>query len=398
MEKKWLWIAGAGVVALVLFILLDPGPDQRDKEEAVLWTDDFREIEYIPGKSEIVSAAKSRTDSAKDGDKKATPFNPDEVRGKFHFRIIREPGLYEDTLYVETPRGGRPEAALIRHRGNLTVRNIFRDWNKPKYKAVYDRRAARELDRDFDGQGPRLLLFRSAGSEPVTVEIGRKMDNGHTVVRVSSDAESVYLLSSVMFNHFEYPYYNYRQKRILDFPTDSYSREITIRREDGKEITLRQKREKKDDKFESRWFSPEGFEISLNNANQIDNYVKQIQIDRFADESDTPARGDLEKLWDEAARDDYFVRVAIEGGKETTFQLRGGAEAFAERLKTTDEEKTKTGEESLLLLRSSSTDGTTLTVGRHARNLKNKMNMVLAEIETKKRDEARKASGGPGPK
>lgn len=397
-SKLWLGIAAAGVVALVLFILLDPGVDQQGKGEAVLWSRSWQAIEYDPGAALKEEAARMEQEReaklAEDPDDEDAVFDPDDYKGKFRFRLLRKAGLYEDDFATETPRAGRPGAELVRHEGNLTVRNIFREWSEPKYKAVYDRRSARELDRDFAEDGRRLLLFEKIGGEPVVLQIGGKLDNGNTVIKYSTEPDSVYLIPTFMLQKFDYIFSNYRLKRVLYYPTGSYSREIDVTRgSDGAEIALRQTRIQQDKKTEQLWKTADGYEVSLNNASQIDNYVKQIQIDRFDDEARAAGHGDLEKLWEEAGKDDWTLRVDIAGGEEVTLHLRGADERFDERLKSTPQEKTKTGEERLLLLKASNRDSVHLTAGRHARNLKTKFVRVESEVKTRKRNEELKQKG-----
>ena len=390
MGNRWLWVSALSVVALVAFILFDPGVDDQGKGDALIWERDWRVIEHVPAKA--AGATDDREETAGD-------FNPDDVKGEYRFRLIREPGLYEDRLTVETPRAGRPDAPLVTHVGNLSVRNIFREWNQPKYKAVYDRRTALELDREMTEDNRRLLLYADPDGEPVTVTIGAKLDNGNTVIKTSLEPESIYLVPSIYMGKLDYIFTNYRLKRVLHYPTNAYSREIEITRgEDGAKLLLRQTREKTDEKVDVRWFTGEGLEISLNNASQIDNYVKQIQVDRFDDQAEAvDGRGSLDELWKEAGKDDYVIRVEIEGGTEEVLRLRGIAAAFSERLKSTEWEKKKTGADSFLLLKASGRKKIHLTGGRHGKNLKDKMSQVLSEIATKQREAELKQEAAQNP-
>lgn len=347
MKSRSLWIFLVALALLLAVVLFEPG---TEKEDDSLWRKDISQISYFKGAR--------KTDS-------------------LPALILRREGLIDEAFFVESP-GLYPE----RRRANHTARMVFREWNKPAVKGEYSAQDHRELEA-FLPQESEGELEIAEGRSSLRIWFGPKMPAGNMLVEDQSEKGRYHVLPAYMLDKLKMDPLQLRERRMLHYPAESYTGSIHLILTESAKVqddrTLTHQREKKEDGgFDDLWETARG-PIPFNLGNQMDNMVKAIQIDRFADEESVKSQ-DLSGLWQKAT-ESLRIEVDIAGGKKTVVELR----KVGLRL----------GEESFDLLRHPLGDFTDLTADRHLREIKRQLGEIDAHYEAQKKAEEKKPAVEP---
>ena len=329
-------IIGVGVSALAGLILFGSGGDEGSKESTLFKTN-WDMIEYVPA-ADYYSLEEPTTDgtpvtppSPKSEKLRQPPGSPgrmgaspnpspaEETKGRLALKFIRRSGLFRDQFEVLTPFGGERGAREVRRRGSGAVRNIFATWGKLVVKGIYTQAEAGDPVRlGLSGGAPRVLLYESRSRSPVTVVLGRKMKNGQMFIKSDKDGESLYLVPAG--EEFRNTYLSYRDRRVLSYPTKSYTARMSVKQGD-RAVLLTQRRVEVKGTEQPEWQDSRGRIIPAQRANGLESALRQVNITRFPDEPDLRAYGDPEALWLRAG-DPLLAEVSIHGGDVITIEYR----------------------------------------------------------------------------
>ncbi len=335
--------AGAGVLILVL-ILWGPTGGEESSRDSIVWQEDWEVIEYYASPDDKYAA----------------------------LRLIREPGLIADEYFVESPatelaKAGADESAgdeqdanatdgapeYVRRRGGPTVTNIFRDWRRPKLNAYHQRSPERETEFGLNEPEHIVRFYESSGGDAVELRAGVKSGGANRFVTSSYyDHEGLLLIiGSYLFDKFTQGPFTYREKRILYYPTGSYTGEIRVRNEAGEKLRLTARQEEREQGGPLTLYQRQNepgsetsvTDIPLNIASPLDAAVKSLMIQRFRDEPEAREFGDAEQLWEQAGKNWAEIDITIAEGDSYWIHLR---------------QAPAVGDEDLVLIRSSVSMGT----------------------------------------
>ncbi len=342
-----------GVAALLVFcalILFGPGAE-KDKPDPILWKKEFQKIEYIPaGKARAIS-----------------------------YRFVRNASLTRDTFTVEAP-GKSPR------RGSYNVKNIFTDFGKPRNAGVYKLTPEKTAELGFSDESPEVLLYEKETGAPVRLQVGKKNQNGNTFIRSTDPAfkDQVLLMASYLFERFDHPIKEFREQRYLVYTTDSITEEIDLT-VNGKSFWMKQTKYKKDGVELPRWLDRQGTEIPLNQANGLENSIREIMIQEFRDSDGVPP---ADEAWKRAGTDSLVARVRITGQDEITIRLRSRY--------VVDK-----GGQPLTPAQCSTEPGTDFVKGNAEKEVSDRLDQLLDSMQKKaeaqKREEAEKAAKSSKP-
>jgi hypothetical protein len=315
MARYYPHIGIAAGVLLVLLILVGPisegGEGDRD---SIVWKEDWQVIEYLPGSEQAPGPTPD-----------AAGYNQQPA-----LRLIREAGLFADRYFVETPG---PDGAFVRRRGGPPVVNIFSDWRRPKLEAYYALSPERRVQAGLQSPEMRLRFFESPGDDPVEMQVGTQTGGAKRFVasNYADHSEQLLIVGSFLFDKFQREPFSFREKRILYYPANSYTRDIRLSAAgaDGQLRRLRLSQEQS--------AQPEGgprivytrhlpgqpsVEIPLNIASPLEAAIKGIMLHRFRDEPEALKWGDADRLWQQAGVDLAEIEVEIEKGESYWIRFR----------------------------------------------------------------------------
>ena len=353
--KKYLWVAMIGLFALVLLVLIDPQTEQ-EMEKSRIWDESWQKIEYFKNPSESKE--------------------PD-------LRFTRKAGLVRDDFYVSTP------ASKAVRRGNATVRNIFRDWISPELKGIYRVDQKKLAQFSFTPISEEIRLYRSESSAPVVVRLGLKTGSGNRYITTTLPEHGgrVVIIPSHIINKFTYAPDSYRERKIIQFPANSYLSEVYVKDGGGKEpreFRIYREKIKKDGERTDVWTAESGDEIDASIARAIETYAKQLQINHFNDDAKVESPADAVKLWDQIGEDTMLVKIRIKGGEKYSIQVRdtGG--------------KVRSGKQDLALIKSSSEPEIDYVYANILKNIRSQIDRIRAAQERakKKADEGKEKGDG----
>ncbi|MEQ9365422.1 MAG: hypothetical protein RIF32_14345 [Leptospirales bacterium] len=363
MQRYYPHIAGAAGVLILILILWGPSGGEDSARDSIVWKEDWQVIEYYPNRDAKYPA----------------------------LRLIREPGLVSDQYFVETPAkgpaaattnparhadatvaatngqdatgttsprgsgaaqpavGDESEPRYVRRRGGPSVTNIFRDWRRPKLNAYHELSPERETEFGLDVPEHVVRFYERPGGAPIELRAGVKSGGANRFAASNYyDHEGLLLIvGSYLFDKFTQGPFTYREKRILYYPTDSFTREIRVKNKDGRTLRLNAKQEPREQGgplTTYRRHNPadgSATEIPLNIASPLDAAVKSMMIDRFRDED--LRFGDAEALWKQAGENFAEIGVDIHKGDSYWIHFRQAPDV---------------GDEDLILIQSSVSMGT----------------------------------------
>lgn len=401
-QRNFLLI-GAGVALLSLLVLFGPAFEESSKTEAYLFEQQWSRIEYRPAADWFVlpeasalasSKTESKGDSGKgkrgpnDAPKPASGPHADD-RGKLALTFLRKTGLYRDTYEVITPAGGVPGAPEVRRRASGTVTNIFTGWSKLQLKGFYSVEEVGKPARLGLGPGAaQVLLFSSASAAPVAVQLGIKHQNGNMFVRTDrqDDKKLIYVVPGFKLEDFRHPYLNYRERRIVIYNNQSYTKSMTVRHGQNS-VTLNQRRVEVKGAPQPEWTDGAGRVLPAAKATALETAVKQVAISRFADEPEVQSLGDIESLWSAASRK-LTVVVNIDNGDTVSVEYR------------MPERPLSTAGGDLVMVKSSLDDTVDYASAQQFSNLAGRLGDIVAEqqrLDRLSKQPKNKAPGTSGP-
>ncbi|MCB1319081.1 MAG: hypothetical protein KDK34_02445, partial [Leptospiraceae bacterium] len=232
--------------------------------------------------------------------------------------------------FAETPMGGRPGADRIRFRGNFNVQNAFTDSRSPKLVAYYSATPEQIVSCGLDTPRARIKFYEAADAKPIIVSVGRlnPTTNNYFVSTTYPElADYILVVPSVWLQKFKYDYLQYRDKRLLEYPTDSYTEAIEI---EGEHSPFRIEQERQPSAEENqppeiKWFYKAGeqrTEIPNLLGNSVDGMIKQIQITHFADEPEFSELPSVQEQWATAELDYLKISVEITDTDRREFRIR----------------------------------------------------------------------------
>ncbi len=337
-------LGGAALLALVLLILLSGG-GQEERKESHLFKTNWEMIEYVPPADYYVEIKdKAKDAKADDPSKKArapktaatgdrhphrlrgakdaaASHKEEDAKGRLALKFIRKSGLYRDQFEALTPQGGVPGAREVRHRGSATVRNIFTTWGKLVVKAAYSLQEAGGAEQLGLGSGaPRVRLFESRAGNPITVTLGRRLENGQMFVTTDrpEDRDNVYLIQGT--DDFRHTYVTYRERRVVLYPTKSFSARLRAAG-GGQTVLLTQRQIEVKGTQQPEWTDSQGRNIPSARVTTLENAVKQASLSRFQDEGDLSAYGDTAALWQKGS-EAITAEVSVHGGDSIRIEYR----------------------------------------------------------------------------
>ncbi|MCR9142611.1 MAG: DUF4340 domain-containing protein [bacterium] len=346
MQRYYPHIAAVAGVLILLLILWGPSDGEDSARDSIVWKEDWQVIEYY-----------------------ASADAPHPT-----LRLIREPGLVSDSYFTESPAAvlaandtatdaaiegvteddgqsadAKPE--YVRRRGGPSVTNTFRDWRRPKLNAYHRLSPEREAEFGLNEPEHVVRFYERPGGTPVELRAGVKSGGANRFVASTYyDHEDLLLIiGSYLFDKFTQSPFSYREKRILYYPTASFTREIRVTNKDGETLRLNAAQEPREQGAPLtiyRRYNPaddSSTDIPNNIASPLDAAVKSMMIHRFRDEA--AEIGDAEALWEQAGKDFAEVKVDIAKGDSYWMRFRQ-----APGIEATDED--------LILIQSSVSIGT----------------------------------------
>ncbi|MCE9598968.1 MAG: DUF4340 domain-containing protein [Spirochaetia bacterium] len=340
MSRKTGLILG-GTVSLIFLGLLVIGPGtEKTQPDQIIWKKEFEKIEYIP-------AGKDR---------------------KVTISLVRQNSLTRDDFTVEFP--GQYQS----RRGGYNVKNTFTDFAKPRNMGQYKIKPEQETELGFSPECAEVLLYPSKNSKPIRMQIGKKNSAGNSFVRLDAESkkDEVVLIPAYLFDRFTKPIKDFREQRLLVYPTDSYTQELNVKVKTAtgeKSYFMRQVREKNKDGIEMpRWLDSNGQEIPLNQANGLENAVRELQILEYRD---TIGVANADDVWNKAAEDSAVIKIKIKGQDETTIHLRS---RYAVQV----------GKEAAIAVQSSIEPGTDFVRATIEKDITDRMGTIFEAMERKK--------------
>ncbi len=286
-----------------------------------------------------------------------------------------------------------------RRRGGYKIKNIFSSWYKPTLKAYYAKDETKEEEVVKEGttqtdkqetqaeqtdkqetksdaskelsseqqediekkeiglstSSEKIVLYKKPQGKATIVEVGAKNES-NIFAKSNKYPGLILLIPQNLISQFSTEYLSYRDKDIFFFPEKSYIKKIKLYEKDKHAYTLYQKQKSNDKqkeeiskplnsrpkKKESPWMASSP--VIMNNkkivftdyvAKNIENTVKRIKIQRFADDRDFTNRyGSTDKLWKEAELDLIVLHVSLHRGNHYTFRFR----PIVSKKEQTDEE------------------------------------------------------------
>lgn len=306
MSQRSVYAILASVFAAALVYLIVYGPDiEEKKDEPHLWKKSWEKIEYRP----------AVTEEKPPGSEAAAPAAGQTATRTKPITVFRESGFFRDNFFVQ---------GTALRRGGYNVTNLFSDWDKPKFQAVYEVPAEKLSSMGFSDKSAKILLYEDKDGEPVTVTVGTKLQSGNTYITASLPeyAGKVILVQSYFVEKFNPSELSFRETRILLYPAESYTDEMLFRIGAGETYQLFQSKVKKEEQDDFTWKDGDEKDVPVSMAAPLENFVKQIQIYRFRDDPETAALGDAQKLWDEAGKDELVIELNIKKGDRYTLHLR----------------------------------------------------------------------------
>lgn len=306
--------AGALVLLLILWGPVGGGESDRD---SIIWQEDWQLIEYYRGSASERPA----------------------------LRLIREPGLVADEYFVETlpeadeasdidPNPNEKEPEYIRRRGGPSVSNLFRDWRRPKLNAYHELSSERETEFGLDRPEHIVRFYSSPTADPIELRAGKKSGgaNRFAASNYHDHKDLLLIVGGYLFDKFTQGSYSYREKRILYYPTGSYTKEIIVRDPEGQPVRVTLEQELRPEgtggplniyrRYNVAGASETTTEIPINIASPLDAAVKSMMIERFRDEPSARSLGDAEDLWNRAEKNFAEVEVEIEKGDQYWIHFR----------------------------------------------------------------------------
>ncbi|MCB1315519.1 MAG: hypothetical protein KDK27_06155 [Leptospiraceae bacterium] len=324
------WIGAGAFLILILLVLFGP-LDEPDENESVLWHSDWAVIEVEPLMEDDEATGESaELDSHSSTDRNDPVATARDAWPEIDLRMIRNAGFFRDEYFAETPMGGRPGADMIRFRGNFNVQNAFTDSRSPKLVAYYSATPEQLESCGLNTPSARIKFYESADAEPIIVSVGRlnPTTNNYFVSTTYPElADYILVVPSVWLQKFKYDYLQYRDKRLLEYPTDSYTEAIEI---EGEHSPFRIEQERKPPAEENqppeiKWFyvaDERRTEIPNLLGNSVDGMIKQIQITHFADEPEFNELPSVQEQWEAAELDYLKVSVEITDTDRREFRIR----------------------------------------------------------------------------
>jgi len=314
------------LVLLTSFILFGPGGEKK-KKQSFLWEKSWEIIEYVPPEGSADRSEKKidiKKKFPEKGKKKKRKRDPN--RGKILIRFEKNSGLFEDSFSVTSPRGGIPKSPLVKRRGNNTVKNIFNDWGKPRLKGVYEFDEKRIEKLGITPDSAKLKLFSSKSAKSVVITMSEKTRSGkiYFTTNLSEHRGLVFVGVGYVRDKFSLSYKNFRESRLLIYPSKSYTEKLTVTHIRGgkkKTIHLIQNKGERKGRPHYEWSNSKGKILSRGIVTRLESLCKQLRIYMFQDDLRLKDVGKPDLLW-KSAKDEVIVEVSINGGKSYTIHLK----------------------------------------------------------------------------
>ena len=331
MQRYYPYIGVAAGALVLLFILWGP-VGEGDEQESILWKEDWQVIEYVPG-----VAPDDTGDEATNAEPATATSTKVEMKNAPTLRVIRVPGLLEDQYFVETPAAAAESSAqqYVRRRGGPSIANMFREWRRPKLAGYYTSTPERLRDLGLNRPEHIVRFYSSPNGKAVELGAGNKSGGANRFVSstYADHAGLVLLVGGHLFDKFTQDPFSYRERRILYYPSDSYTKEIRVKDAQGRalRITLNQEAAPSQPQQQagprSTYYrhddaTGDATEIPLNIASPLDAAVKSMMIQTFRDEPAAERLGDAEKLWQAAGKNYAEVEVQIAKGDQYWLHFR----------------------------------------------------------------------------
>lgn len=332
-------LGGTAIVVFLVLLLIGPGTEKQQPDQ-IIWKKDFEKIEYIP-------AGTNR---------------------KVTLSMVRHGSLTRDDFTVEAP--GQYQA----RRGGFNVKNTFSDFAKPRNMGQYKIKPEQESELGLSPECAEVLLYPTLSSKPIRMQIGKKNSAGNSFVRIDPESkkDEVVLIPAYLFDRFTRPIKEFREQRLLVYPTDTYTQELSVKVKTPageKSYFMRQVREKNKEGVEMpRWLDSSGQEIPVNQANGLENVVREVQILEYRD---TIGVANADELWNRAGEDTTIIKAKIKGQDETTIRLRSRYAVQA-------------GNDSAIPVQSSLEPGTDFVRATIEKDILDRMETIFEALERKK--------------
>lgn len=320
MMRRNVIIAIIAVAVISGLILFGPGMEKKAPETLVFDTAwDVIDYKIVPEEFEKTQI------EADEKAKKEKNYNPKDretqrARDKDNTlpkRFIRDAGFFTDAYFVESnDSAGNP----VRRRGGYTVKNIFSDWSKLRYTALYP-----VADQDAGKFGPYtdIIELKRSGKSTI-VRIGKKHTSGNQFIRVEhpDHKNRVYLVQGFLSDRFRANPFSFREKRIVNYPNDSYTEKLGLQMRAGDKMNFRAEKTMKDNMPIFKWYDQKGTELPVNLITPMDNVAKLIEISRFRDEPEVQSYGNPDTLWAQLNADDANIEIKVKGGDSYVIRVR----------------------------------------------------------------------------
>lgn len=208
----------------------------------------------------------------------------------------------------------------IRRRGSGNVQNIFRDFETLKHSGSYAVADETPGKQDFC-----VKFFENEDGEPVAICAHEKTPANLLMVTVdSADFENQYfLIQPYMMTRFQIQPENLIERRLLISKAGSKTKQIRIISEEEKLVLNLETVENEEGKKVDQYIDDDSdTEIPLNLARTLENYIKQVNIDKYPEE--------LEKNKDLSIKSDAIniqIRIEENSGQTATEEFKVGKNA-----------------------------------------------------------------------
>ena len=355
--RSYSLLASLALFILALFLFLGPEIKEKPEEkEAKLWEEDWQLVEYYPS------------------------VETEETQKKTKLRFLRYGALERDRYYIESqieegkkgkrraPEKNSKEEAVSSYKrwiGNHFVKNIFSDWYAPKLLAYYklgtppqeekkekkksasDKKQKKSDSPEKESPEKKSLSLKEAGieesssrlffykgrdtskEEPFILTIGKRLSNRRILVHLNKEPELIFALPKHLFNNFDKSPMTFRNRDILHLSREAHIKSIRARIETEKKYFLVEQKKSEDKKgAKDRWSfknlnkSEKKSEFSRGMGLSLENALKQLKINYFADDESVEKFPPVQELWRDAKKNFLEIEVKTNEGRKFEILLR----------------------------------------------------------------------------
>lgn len=210
----------------------------------------------------------------------------------------------------------------VKRRGSGNVQNIFRDLERLKHSGSYPVTANLPGKKDFCVQ-----VYEDSNDNPVDICAHEKSPSNTLMITVSEIPDEFFLVQPYQLTRFQSDPKNLIERRIFIYEAGSKTTRIEIKSGE-KELSLVLKKKVNENGEETdAWYDDKsGIEIPLNQARQLESYIRSISAEQYPEEMKSEPEEDsfsieadkLEvKVYREGDESDSTERITIGRNQKT---------------------------------------------------------------------------------